>query len=203
MNPNIIDIFVTISSFVKGYDESVDMQDIITFRDNIISKTNLVRDMIYQEHGERASFYIAFAIYSYCDEMINQVSLATHSSISSWHLLQEEVYHRNDGGDYFFEIVDSVLDNPVFPKIVAQVLYLILALGFRGCYLGAQSEIDKYKNKLSVVLPEQDVTGFDSSMQNTIDNKYKKTYKSKILKILLATSFCFAICSYGAIWFVQ
>lgn len=204
MHPDIIDIFVTINSFVKKYDSDIKMHDVIAFRDDIISKTSKVRDIVYQEHGERASFYIAFVIYSYCDEMMNQMNLDMQSNISgSWHLLQEELYQRNDGGDYFFEIADSILDNPVFPKVVAQVLYLVLALGFKGCYLGAQTEIDKYKNKLSVVLPNQDISELNSSIQSNVNNKYKKTYKSRVMKGLIAISFCFAVGSYFGIWFVH
>lgn len=202
MHRDIIDVFVTINSFVKEYNASVEIQDVIAFRDNVIHKTNSIRDMIYNEHGERASFYIAFAIYSYCDEMVNKVSLDISNHISGLHLLQEEVYQRNDGGDYFFEITDSVLENPVFPKIVAQVLYLILSLGFKGRYLGVDAEIDRYKNKLNFILPKYEVSEFDSPGLDGINIKLIKTNKSKFLKTLFIVSMCFTALAYFSIWFV-
>ncbi|WP_150464689.1 DotU family type IV/VI secretion system protein [Francisella sp. XLW-1] len=203
MYQDIIDVFVTINSFIDNYDANVEMQDVVAFRDEVIIKTSNIRDTVYQEHGERASFYIAFAIYTYCDEMMNQVNLNMTKSNPNWHLLQEEVYQRNDGGDYFFEIADSILDNPVFPKEVAQVLYLILALGFKGCYLGVQAEIDKYKNKLSVVLPDQDIHGLSFETFEGVNNKFKKKYKSRILKSLFIASVCFPLVAYFGIWFVS
>ncbi|ABK88962.1 DotU family type IV/VI secretion system protein [Francisella tularensis subsp. novicida] len=202
MHQDVIEVFVSIDSFIKKYDSNIEMHDIIAFRDDIIMKTNNIRDMIYLKHGERASFYITFAIYAYCDEMINQLILNIDSNMSNWHLLQEEVYQRNDGGDYFFEIIESVIDNPVFPMIVAQVLYLILALGFKGCYVGMQSEIDKYKNKLSAILPDQDLSNFE---YNTFidNNNFKKTYRSRILKSLFVGIVCFPIFAYLGLWFIH
>jgi type IV/VI secretion system ImpK/VasF family protein len=203
MRQDIIDVFVTINSFIDNYDANIEMQDVVAFRDEVIMKTSNIRDRVYQEYGERASFYIAFAIYAYCDEMMNQVNLNMIKNNPKWYLLQEEVYQKNDGGDYFFEIADSILDNPVFPKEVAQVMYLILALGFKGCYLGEQSEIDKYKNKLSVILPHQDIHGLNFKTFNKgINNKYKKTYNSTLLKSLFIASVCFTLVAYFGIWSV-
>ncbi|WP_150467324.1 DotU family type IV/VI secretion system protein [Francisella sp. SYW-9] len=203
MHQSIIDVFVTINTFVEEYNVDIQVQDLIAFRNKIIHKTNDIRDMIYQDYGERVSFFIAFAIYSYCDEMINKVSLNMQNNLTEWHLLQEEVYQRNDGGDYFFEIVDNVLDNPVFPKVVSQVLYLILALGFKGCYLGVESEIDKYKNKLNTILPKHDIKGLDYSVYNDKNVEFKRTNKSRLLKALFMIGVSFPILTYLSIWLVR
>ncbi|AJC48375.1 DotU family type IV/VI secretion system protein [Allofrancisella guangzhouensis] len=203
MHQDIIEIFITINFFIENYNSDTQMQDTIAFRDEIITKTNNIHNTVYQEHGERASFYIAFAIYSYCDEMVNKINFKTDSGITNWHLLQEEVYQRNDGGDYFFEIVESILDNPVFPKVVAQVLYLILALGFKGCYIGLQTEIDKYKNKLSVILPDQDVGDINFPTFNSPDSKFRKTYKTRLFRGIFLANICFPIFAYFGILLIR
>ncbi|AEI36835.1 DotU family type IV/VI secretion system protein [Francisella salina] len=205
MHQNIVDIFVTIKSFTESYGTDTQIQDILNFRNQVITKTNNVRDVIYKQHGEKASYYIAFAIYSYCDEMINQLGVYSdnNSNISSWHLLQEEVYQRNDGGDYFFDIVDSVIENPVFPKEVAQVLYLILALNFKGCYLGNESEIDKYKKRLEVILPEQNIDNMKNITFDKSQTKFVGSYKSKLKKVLFMGIIFFPIIAYLGIFLVK
>ncbi|MEY8715363.1 DotU family type IV/VI secretion system protein [Francisella philomiragia] len=205
MHQNIVDIFVTIKSFTESYSTDTQIQDILNFRNQVITKTNNVRDVIYKQHGEKASYYIAFAIYSYCDEMINQLGVYNdnNSNISSWHLLQEEVYQRNDGGDYFFDIVDSVIENPVFPKEVAQVLYLILALNFKGCYLGNESEIDKYKKRLEVILPEQNIDNMKNITFDKSQTKFVGSYKSKLKKVLFMGIIFFPIIAYLGIFLVK
>ena len=202
MHRDIIDVFITINSFVKEYNESVEIQDMIAFRDNVIHKTNSIRDMIYSEHGEKASFYVVFVIYSYCDEVLNKVTVNTSNNISGLYLLQEEIYQRSDGGEYFFEIADIILENPIYPKIIAQVLYIILSLGFKGRYLGEDKEIDIYKNKLNSILPKYDINEFVSPGLDDINIGPRKTNKAKSSRILLISCICFSVLSYFSIWFV-
>ncbi|KEI35096.1 hypothetical protein FRA_41c09890 [Francisella sp. W12-1067] len=203
MNQDIINVFATINFFIESYNLDTNMQDIIAFREKVITKTTHIHNLIHQELGERISFYIAFAIYIYCDEVINKLNFEADSNVTNWHLLQEEVYQRNDGGDYFFEIIEIVLDNPVFPKVVAQVLYLILALGFKGCYVGLQSEINKYKNKLCAILPNEEVGDISYPTLNNLDNKFRKTYKLWIYKSIFLAAVCFPIFSYFGILLIR
>ena len=180
------------------------LENVLKFRNKVIEKTYQIKNELYQIHGEQTSFYVAFAIFAYCDEVVNRLTLSDNSILADWHLLQEEAYGRNDGGDHIFEIIDKVMENPVFPEIISQVLYLIIAFGFTGCYLGKPSELEKYKNKLGAMIKPKRFEFHNEDTPNI--NKHQKKYKSKydqfIFKTIITTTICFPIISYFGMYYI-
>ena len=204
MNRDIIDIFVTINAFTDNWHNEIETDNLLSFRNQIIEKAYKIKNDLYKKYGEQTSFFITFSIISYCDEKINELAKLTPSDLSNWHSLQSEMFDRNDGGDYVFEIIDKVLENPVFPGIVTKTLYLILELGFSGCHLGSQTELDKYKHQLQAILPSEPIKLEENTLSILKDNpelkQTRRSYKRHALKFTLIIAVGFAIVSYLGIY---
>ena len=106
-----------------------DAEKIIEFRGTLQNYINDLSNTAMQILGVKTAYYINFAVVAFCDEVIS-VMFARNDL--SWPKLQKDIYDIENGGEQFYTLLDQIIEQPTFPKIVYQIYYYLLCDGFKG-----------------------------------------------------------------------
>jgi len=137
--------------------------DIIKHRSLFIQCAQEFKNFSLPIYGERITGLIFAGVIFYADEIAYN-----KASIQNWHLMQEELLDRNDGGDQFYELCQEILNDPSLPLMVYKVFYIILMCDFKGIYFDDINHRNQIKQKFHYFIENNDVvirgeSDFDSS----------------------------------------
>jgi type VI secretion system protein ImpK len=195
----IVELFSFLDLFRQNIDEySRDGNDV---SDKIIEVRNEIRTKIYslQElcnslYSKKNSFYIIFALAVFCDEFINRIF---EKLGNRWPKLQKELFKSDDGGEKFYEYLDTLLEKPVYPEIIYQVYLLILKSSFIGILDENETVKTKkhYIEKLETVLsPKNKKLNSPFAMQIGINSKRNLISRYFLLFTVAVVSLCYFGC---------
>lgn len=166
----------------------LDNERIAFFRDEVRKNVFFLQEEFEEQYSETVSKFVVFPLLSYVDEKI-MFKYENDSASFNWTLLQLEYYHRKDGGEYVFEIIDSLLSDEIYPSICYKTMYFILNEGFLGQYYG--NKFDRvflsYMKKISLVVNKND---YDTSKFYDANNtqrpkKGPNFFKKSALKLCI------------------
>lgn len=96
--------------------------------------------------SEQESYQILFPLVVYFDEQV-QAKFFKEKHLT-WPLLQKELYEVDNGGELFYDSLDSLLRKPQTSQFIFEVNYFCLKHGFQGKYVDDPVRINKYMDKL-------------------------------------------------------
>ena len=150
-----------------------DAEKIIEFRGTLQNYINDLSNTSMQILGVKTAYYINFAVVAFCDEVI---SVLFARNELSWPKLQKDIYDTENGGEKFYNLLDQIIEQPTFPKIVYQVYYYLLCDGFKGVLVD-----ETKKSKFFYVSKLKELLGSffapDTSNEHENFQHYKKHIK--------------------------
>jgi type IV/VI secretion system ImpK/VasF family protein len=90
----------------------------------------------------------------YIDEVV-QLNLPTASQ--SWQPLQQELYKVDNGGELFYQAIDTLLAKPETASLIFELFYFCLADGFRGRYANSPEKLKLYRSLLTHRIPTRNL----------------------------------------------
>lgn len=127
--------------------------DLVALRNKVRAQLDRLRSNIIELYSERAAYFVLFPLTAHCDELVKKMILDINHL--EWPSLQQELYQVADGGDLFYELLDTVLGKPETLPLVYEVYYFCLSDGFCGRYATNPDRIADYLKKLHqhIILP--------------------------------------------------
>ncbi len=149
---------------------------LLQYREKIRSRLLFVNNEIMHKNSKQISEYILFPVIASIDEKC-KLFIAENMNEFKWEVLQEEFFQRSDGGDYVFDMITEVTSNKIYPKIVYEILLLVLQDNFKGKYFGSpnHTEYQDYLKTLKDII----ISMTDSSAKSPAP---KKDLPSNVIK---------------------
>ena len=126
--------------------------DIVQLRAALRSKLVELKASLGEMRTEQEVYYLLFPLVVYADELAQSVTLGR--SIA-WPPLQAELYEIDNGGEKFFNVLDTLLKREETSPVIFESFYLCLSAGFVGQYQNLPSKIEEYKARLAFRIPTQ------------------------------------------------
>ncbi|WP_299009534.1 DotU family type IV/VI secretion system protein [uncultured Shewanella sp.] len=176
------------------YNNSTDeaRENIITrYREKVRSVLFLAQNKVSDMYSKKITQYIIFSTILSIDERC-KLMLSQQPTPIAWHDFQIEFFQRSDGGEYFFEILDEMISNKIYPVICYEVLLIVLQNGFLGRYYQNPNHNERHKYIVDLkdiikALKPYKVELTDKSIQNK-PVKYNESNKNFLIVISLAIS---------------
>ncbi|MEC9464409.1 MAG: DotU family type IV/VI secretion system protein [Myxococcota bacterium] len=124
--------------------------DIVLLREALRRRFGWLKNRLSSQLTERETYYALFPLVVYMDEI---VQLKLPRSSHSWHPLQQELYKLDNGGELFYQAIDTLMAKPDTPPIIFEVFFFCLADGFRGRYADSLDKIRLYRSIVSQRIP--------------------------------------------------
>lgn len=122
------------------------LDDMIEFRAELRNQLDYLKATFLEEHPERDTYMILFAIVAHIDEIVQNKILRAMNV--SWPLLQKELFQIENAGEVYYEVLDGILQKPQTDPFIYEVYYFCLRYGFRGRYENKPASVVEYIKKL-------------------------------------------------------
>lgn len=126
--------------------------DIVQLRAALRSKLVELKSKFGEIRTEQEVYYLLFPLVVYADELAQSVTLGRSVA---WPPLQAELYDIDNGGEKFFNVLDTLLKREETSPVIFESFYLCLSAGFVGQYQNLPSKIEEYKARLAFRIPTQ------------------------------------------------
>ncbi|HJO95699.1 MAG TPA: DotU family type IV/VI secretion system protein [Victivallales bacterium] len=128
---NISSLLNEVNMLSKSLQTEASMTDheMIEQRDFLRTKLKNLWLSLDSDLGQHNAHFIIFALVAYIDETITTIFVKKNMI---WPKLQKEMFDINVAGEKFYQLLDALLSDPLFPKTVHYTFYLILKFGFEG-----------------------------------------------------------------------
>ena len=154
------------TAYTDVSDHEYSLDDMIEFRAELRNQLDFLKTIFLEEHPERDTYMILFAIVAHIDEIVQNNILRAMNI--DWPLLQKELFQVENAGEVYYEVLDSILQKPQTDPFIYEVYYFCLRYGFRGRYESKPATILEYIKKLQDKLqleekrnlqPDKEATG--------------------------------------------
>ncbi|MBU1341554.1 MAG: DotU family type IV/VI secretion system protein [Proteobacteria bacterium] len=142
---------------LKEPDGSDENMDLIAARSKIREEFDHLRVTLLAYLSEQECYQVLFPLVVYFDEQVQTIFFKEKQI--SWPLLQKELYEVDNGGELFYNILDSILRKPQTSEFIFEVNYFCLKHGFQGKYVDDPIRIKKYMDKLKDKISIQQMEG--------------------------------------------
>lgn len=104
--------------------------------------------------SESDAYQVLFALTVHCDEIAHKYFVNAHAS--SWLSLQHQLYKTTNGGDMFFDYLDSFRGRNDINTLVYEVYFFCLTDGFSGKYMDNLTQLSSYTEdaRCRISIPE-------------------------------------------------
>lgn len=126
--------------------------DVVELRSEIRSRLMVLKARLSEVLTEREVYYTVFPVVVYVDEL---VQIATGGRASDWPPLQRELYDIDNGGELFYQIVETLLKREETSPLIFETFYFCLSAGFQGQFQSEPTKIEEYKARLAFRIPTQ------------------------------------------------
>ncbi len=151
-------------------DGSYESGDLVKARSQIRDGFNRLRVSLLGYLSEQESYQILFPLVVYFDEQV-QAKFFKEKHLA-WPLLQKELYEVDNGGELFYDSLDSLLRKPQTSQFIFEVNYFCLKHGFQGKHVDDPVRIKKYMDKLEKKIPIRPMEGTSIFPEETGAMKY-------------------------------
>ncbi|AIT09612.1 developmental protein [Candidatus Francisella endociliophora] len=147
-------------NIIKETDEVLDTKEldnekIAFFREQVRKNVFFLQEELSEQYSEAVTKYAIFPLLAYVDEKI-MFRYEQEGNSFNWNLLQQEYYDRKDGGEYVFDIIDSLLSDTIYPQVCYKIIFFILNSDFSGKYYSNiyDSDFLSYKKQINKIISE-------------------------------------------------
>lgn len=155
----------------EGNDEpSYEELDLVKVRSDIREQFDQLRSTLIAYLSEQECYQVLFPLVVYFDEQV-QAKVFKGRKLN-WHLLQKELYEVDNGGELFYNILDSILRKPQTSQLIFEVNFFCLKHGFLGKYVDDPIRIKKYMDQLEEKISIPHMEGFSLSAEEPGQMKY-------------------------------
>jgi len=120
--------------------------DLVDLRAKLRTRLEHLRALLAERHSERDAYFALFPLVAHYDELVKTLILDLNQL--RWPPIQQELYQVADGGDLFYESLDSVLSKPETLPLVYETYYFCLEDGFMGRYGANPDKRADYRQRL-------------------------------------------------------
>jgi type IV/VI secretion system ImpK/VasF family protein len=124
--------------------------DVPALRADLRNRLGWLKARLSEVLTERETYYALFPVVLYADEL---VLAAVGPRGADWPPLQRELYEVDNGGELFFQTLDTLLRREETAPEVLQVFLYCLNAGFAGQYLNDVAKRDEYRARLVEKIP--------------------------------------------------
>lgn len=160
-----------------------ELLDVVIIREEFRSKIDNLWRNFDKGIGKHNAHIIVFAIVAFIDEKMSGI-IEYHDN--TWPKFQTELFDIDYAGEKFYKLLDSVLSDPSYPKLVYYAFYLILKFGFEGELVDdAKKTKSYYLGMLEEVVSANINKNPDNDIKPVITNYKWKYYFSKYYVLLV------------------
>ncbi len=179
----------------EDVNNSFEHLDLVKARSEIRKQFETLRLKLLEYLSEQECYQVIFPLMVHFDEIVRAEFLKEEQL--KWPLLQKEFYDVDNGGELFYDNLNSILRKPQTSEFIFEVNYFCLKHGFRGKYVDEPIKIKKYKDKLKEKISVMDMDGVSIFPEDTGEIKY---FLSPLLYYGLGV--VFLVVFYGALKFI-
>ncbi len=150
--------------------DNFDNMDLVNARKEIRHQFENIRIKLLEYLSEQESYQVLFPLVVYFDEIVRAKFLKEKQL--EWPLLQKEFYDVDDGGELFYDNLNSILRKPQTSEFIFEVNYFCLKHGFQGKYVDDPVKIKEYIDKLETKISTIDMEGVSILPEDTGEIKY-------------------------------
>lgn len=166
------------------------------FRQIIRTELLLAQNKLSDNYSKKITNYIMLSIILSIDEQC-KLMLSKQKLPVKWHDLQIEFFQRSDGGEYFFDMLDDIISNKIYPKLCYETLLIVLLNGFLGRYYQNpnHNERHRYIVDLKLIINNSSHEGFSfHSINEETDPQHDNVQKSNsVLWLMTMTAIALPI----------
>lgn len=130
--------------------EAVPEVDVPALRADLRGRLGWLKARLGEVLTERETYYALFPVVLYADEL---VLAAVGPRGAAWPPLQRELYEVDNGGELFFQTLDTLLRREETAPEVLEVFLYCLNAGFSGQYLNDPAKREEYRSRLIEKIP--------------------------------------------------
>ncbi len=160
----------TSSNSGQEEENSLEYTDLVKARKEIRKQFENLRIKLLEYLSEQESYQVLFPLVIYLDEIVRAEFLKEKQL--EWPLLQKELYDVDNGGELFYDNLNSILRKPQTSEFIFEVNYFCLKHGFQGKYVGNPVKIKEYLDKLKKKISCIDMEGVTIFPEDTSEIKY-------------------------------
>lgn len=124
--------------------------DIVAVRAQLRKQLLWLKARLAEDLTEREVYHCLFPIVIYTDELVN---VATEGASTRWEPLQGELYDVDNGGEKFFETIDTLLHKDDTHSLIFEIYFFCLHDGFVGQFYGQPGKIHEYCRRIAERIP--------------------------------------------------
>lgn len=128
--------------------------DLVEVRSDVRSRIKELKRLLAASLSEREVHHVLFPVVVFSDEFFLK---ATMGGTAQWEPLQSELYEVENGGEMFYEKLDTLIMKDDTHPFVLEVYYFCLSDGFVGMYEDDQARIGQIKAKIAQRIPVPNV----------------------------------------------
>ncbi len=147
-----------------------DNTDFVNARKEIRKQFEDLRIKLLEYLSEQESYQVLFPLVVHFDEIVRARFLKEKQL--RWPLLQKEFYDIDNGGELFYDNLNSILRKPQTSEFIFEVNYFCLKNGFQGKYVDDPVKIKEYLKKLEKKISVHDVDSIILFPEDTGEIKY-------------------------------
>lgn len=180
-------------SFRLSKVSSFDLDAIESFREKIVNKVLAWSSKLsaLEEYEEKDITKLRYCLCVFIDEMLMNNELFINSSWAN-NTLTVRLFDETLGGDNFYNIASSWLNNPAKNKDFLEFIYACLVLGYKGKYSNSKDSEERIllfcNNIASALSPLYDVDenlvftkAYDGMIKESFWQSFQRIYLKKIL----------------------
>jgi type IV/VI secretion system ImpK/VasF family protein len=130
--------------------EAIPEVDVPALRADLRGRLGWLKARLGEVLTERETYYALFPVVLYADEL---VLAAVGPRGAAWPPLQRELYEVDNGGELFFQTLDTLLRREETAPEVLEVFLYCLNAGFSGQYLNDPAKREEYRSRLVEKIP--------------------------------------------------
>jgi len=126
--------------------------DVPALRADLRGRLGWLKSRLSEVLTERETYYALFPVVLYTDEL---VLAAVGPRGAAWPPLQRELFEVDNGGELFYQSLDTLLRREETAPEVLEVYLYCLAAGFTGQYLNDPAKREEFRARLVERVPVQ------------------------------------------------
>lgn len=183
-------------SFRLSHIASLDTSAIESFREKMVNDILIWSSKLsaLKEYDERDIIKLRYCLCVFIDELLMKNELFINSSWAN-NTLTVRLFDETLGGDNFYDIAHSWLNNPAKNKDFLEFIYVCIILGYKGKYSNNKDMEERIllfcNNIASSLVPLYDVCeelaftkAYDGAIKESFWQKFQKVYLKRFLIIL-------------------
>jgi type VI secretion system protein ImpK len=129
----------------------VGMEAMVQLQQRFLGALNSLREALASDYSSEQVEEVLQPYVFLQDELV--LRRLSQAEQPVWPLLQQRLFGQDSGGDHFFDLAKTRLDQQDTPVILFEMLYFCLLAGFQGRHSDNAAKLHEYKERIKARIP--------------------------------------------------